>query len=178
MLRYSIDSGLVENAGAYWLARSLIFFPIAMCINGDTIVDVHFQHLLQAHMAMGAVATLVGSTRDNQPHTGAIEVSLDGWVRAIHEDEQDRGKIIKRSAICSYYSNSGVYVFDRERIEEVWPKRFRVGKLEQGLLKYLASKHMLWAYDNGTKFLLDIGVPKRLAEAKKQLIHISKFFPL
>lgn len=177
-LSYSVDSGLVENAGAYWQARSLISLPTVICINGDTIVDVSFEHLFRSHITSRAVATIVGSMREDQPHSGAIEVGLDGWVRAIREDEQDRGAIMVKDATSRYFSNSGVYVFDRERVAQNWPAPFQTGKLENGLLKHLASNRILHLFDNGTRFLLDIGTPERLSGVGKRMDQISKLFPL
>lgn len=178
IIRYSVDSGFVENAGALWHAKSLIScFPIIVCVNGDTIIDVDIHHLVMAHISVSALATLVASSRDDQPHPGAIEVGLDGWVQTIREDEQDKGLVIARTTGCRYYSNSGIYVFDRARLEKIWPQQFRVGKIEQGLLKHLASQRMLWAYDNAARFLLDFGTPDRLLEARQRLNEISKFLP-
>lgn len=175
-VRYAIDDGTVENAGALWNALPPLEAPLLVCINGDTVVDVDLVRLLRAHRYWMPAVTLVGSTRDDQPHPGAIEVALDGWVRAIREDDQDRGMIITRHPGRRYLANSGIYVVDRKRLSVDWPVELRRGKLEQGILKYLAGKGCVWAYDNGERFLLDIGVPERLERAKQRLADIARFF--
>jgi NDP-sugar pyrophosphorylase family protein len=175
---YSIDTGLVENAGALWQALSQVRTSVMLCINGDTIVDIDFQDLVDHHVASGCIGTVVTSSRTDQPHPGAVEVGLDSRVRAIREDEQDRGIAIRQEAGFRYCSNSGVYVFDRARLENDWPLRLRIGKLEQGLLQHLASKTQLMAYDNDVRFLLDIGVLDRFQKAISLAKEISRFFPL
>ncbi|TFB09858.1 hypothetical protein E3V36_05525 [Candidatus Marinimicrobia bacterium MT.SAG.2] len=176
-VKYTIDNGEVENAGALWNALPDLHTPLLLCINGDTIVDLNLPNLINAHIRSGAVATLVGSTRNNQPHPGAIEVSLDGWVNDMHEAAQDRGEQVIVAPSSARLSNSGVYVFDRTEIKNNWKPEHRTGKMEQGLLPYLASKRLLWAYNNGNRFLLDLGEPERLEEALLNLQRISGFFP-
>ena len=128
-----------------------------ICINGDTVVDVDFQNLVRAHVWCEGTATLVGSTRDDQPHPGAIEVGADGWVKGIYEFEQDEGKSVGLHSDSIRMSNSGVYVFNKKRLHCHWPPQHRVGKLEQGLLRLLAWKRLLWAFPNGDRYLLDLG---------------------
>lgn len=177
-VKYAVDSGEVESSGALWNALPALYSPLLLCIYGDIVVDVDFRKLLNAHTHSGAAATLVGSTREDQPHPGGVEIGIDGWVREIHEAAQDRGELIIVSPTSIRLANSGVFVFDREAIKKAWPPEQRTGKLEQGLLRTLAAKRMLYAYQNGNRFLRDIGEPGRLAEVKKELARVMPFFPL
>lgn len=177
-VQYSIDSGLQENADALWVATSLIHTPLALCINGDTLIDINFDQLLHSHIISGAIGTLVASTRTDQPHPGAVEIGLNGWVKDIHEADQDKGKVIIPSPFSLWGSNSGAYVFDFQRLLQNWPTEFRIGKIEQGLLRYLARKGLLWSYNNQDRYLLDIGTKDRLQHARDTLAAIAKFFPI
>jgi NDP-sugar pyrophosphorylase family protein len=174
---YSIDSGEVEAAGALFKAYKMLHTDLLLCVHGDVIVDVNYKSLLNFHVHMGAVATLVASERKDQPHTGATEVSLNGWVKDIYEAEQDVGFSIKPSQHSLHLSNSGIYVLDRKNFYNSWSKNQRVGKLEQGILRTLAHKNMLAAYINGDNFSLDIGTPERLKKARESIEQITKFFP-
>lgn len=175
-VRYSVDDGNVENAGALWAALPLTDTSLMICINGDTVVDVDFQNLVRTHVWHRGVATLVGSTRDDQPHPGAIEVGADGWVKGIYEFEQDEGKSVDIPSDSIRMSNSGVYVFDKKRLHRHWPSQHRVGKLEQGLLRLLAWKRLLWAFPNGDRYLLDLGTEARLQQARSDINQIGSFF--
>ena len=175
---YSIDSGLVENAGALWSALPTIDSPLVLCVNGDTIVQVDITSLLHAHICNGALATLVGSTRLDQPHPGAVVVRPDGWVHDIYEKEQDEGFLPGSPLQMMRLSNCGVYVFDRCQLKRHWSPCYSIGKLEQGLLKSLAAKRLLWAYPNSDRYVLDLGTEERLANARASLNEISTFFPI
>lgn len=177
-VQYSLDSGLLENADALWRATSLTHTPLLLCINGDTLINIDFGQLLRAHIISNAIGTLVTSTRTDQPHPGAVEVKIDGWVKDIHEEEQDTGKIITPTPSSVWLSNSGVYVFDFHRLLPHWPSELQIGKIEEGLLRKLARDQVLWSYNNSDKYLLDIGTQDRLLRARDTLSDIARFFPL
>jgi NDP-sugar pyrophosphorylase family protein len=178
IVEYSIDSGEEETAGALFKAYKMLHTPLILCIHGDVIVDVNYSSLLQFHLHMDAVATLVVSERLDQPHVGGTEISLDGWVQDIHEAEQDTGSLITLSQYSLNLSNSGIYVLDRERFYERWIETQRIGKIEEGVLRTLAHKRVLAAYINGERFSLDVGTPERLKRAMETIDQIRKFFPI
>lgn len=173
-VRYSVDSGLRENADALWRARNLVHTSLAICINGDTIFDINFTELIQRHMQCGTVATVVASEREDQPHPGGIEVSPDNIVEDLNEWAQDRQIRIIRSPFSRSYSNSGVYVFDMARLMKDWTIEDRAGKIEQGLLRTLAARRRVSAMLNGNRYLLDLGMPERLMMARSQLGSIAR----
>lgn len=177
-IEYSMDSGEVEPAGALYKAYKMLHTQLLLCIHGDVIVDVNLRSLLSYHINMNAVATLVASERQDQPHSGATEVTLDGWVKDIHEAEQDLGHSFITSQNSLRLSNSGIYALDRKKFYNNWTKSQRIGKLEQGILRTLAHKHMLAAYINGDRFSLDIGTPERLKQARENIEQIKEFFPI
>ena len=175
-VRYSFDSGMKENADALWRARAHIRTQIAICINGDTIFDIDFCKLVQAHLHGGATATLVASNRVDQPHPGALEVAPDGKIVDLHEQAQDLGVATPRLSTSKAYSNSGVYAFNMRSLEKLWLRKHRVGKIEQGLLRSLAAGKDLTAMRNGDRYLLDIGTPERLKTARLEIDSISRVF--
>jgi len=149
-----------------------------LCVNGDTIVDLDFRSFIQAHARYGATASLVVSTRADQPHVGGVAIRLDAWVDDILEAEQDRNAMIIPQRHLRYGANSGVYVMDKQRLVVDWPVEFRTGKSETGILRHLARRRCLWAYDNGARYLLDFGTPERWRRINNDLSIISQFFPL
>jgi NDP-sugar pyrophosphorylase family protein len=174
-VQYSIDSGLQENANALWHARSFIYTPFAIGINGDTIFNVNFEELFRAHVRNKAIATLVASARTDQPHAGALEVSSDGTVVDLHEWLHGRKVFIEKSQFSRRYSNTGVYLFEADWLKRPWLPEHRSGKLEEGLLRSLASERKLHAFQNGSKFLLDIGTPERLGIARSANAEVFRF---
>lgn len=175
-IRLSKDSGTVENAGALWQAMSLIDTNMILCFNGDTVADVNYRILVREHIKRRSVVSFVVSSRTDQPHPGAVVLRTTSWVKDIIEEEQDRAKSVSRKRDLRYMSNSGVYVINRDRLREDWPMRFRTGKLETGLFRYLARKHRVWAFDNGRRFLLDFGSPDRLKKLEREMDRIEKLF--
>lgn len=177
-IRYAVDTGDVENAGALRNAWPDLHTPLLLCINGDVLFDVDIDKLIASHVWSGATATLVASSRLDQPHAGGIEVGISGWVRDIHEADQDQGKVIVASPTSVLRSNSGVYVLDRRKVDQNWPARYHIGKVEEGLLRWLAKENRLWAFDNGYRYLLDLGTPDRLRRAFSTIWQVVPFFPL
>lgn len=177
-LGYSHDPGTIENAGALLWALPGIRTPLILCVNGDTIVDLDIEAFLDFHLASGATASLVASTRWDQPHPGAVEVMPSGFVRDIHEVSQDCGSVYSVHPQSRGFANSGVYAFDAARLRREWQSALRPGKIEQGLLRNLAWRRELRAYVNEDRYLLDIGTPAGLEKAQGELETIGRFFEL
>lgn len=173
---HSFDSGYFENADALWKSLKLVNTSLILCINGDTIVDVDFTQLIKVHIQKGLVGTLVGSRRNDQPHPQAVEVDFDGKVIDIHEKAQDLREEIVFSKGAKRFSNSGIYVFDLIRLKKLWVQNEKKGKLEEGLLRTLAKNKELFSYDNKQRYLIDIGVPKRLEYVRRTYSQIARFF--
>lgn len=175
-VRYSTDDGMGENGGALWKATTLFLAEQIICINGDTILDVCLQRVLHAHLASGLLGTIVVSSRSDQPHPGAVVLSSQDRVMGFFEREQDAGAIQLSSQGGRLRSNAGFSIFDTKRLLEAWPIVYRSGKLEQGLFPYLVSRGQLNAYDNAERFLLDIGIPQRLDQARGRERFLRRFF--
>jgi hypothetical protein len=118
----------------------------------------------------------VASSRTDQPHPRAVEIGVNGKVVDIHEWAQDRKLKAQVSPYSNFYANSGVYVLDMARLDKHWPKEEQVGKIEQGLLRSLARGKELFAFENGSRYLIDLGTPERLTAARSQINLMSKFF--
>ena len=175
-IQFSKDSGTVESAGALWCAMDFIDTKTIMCLNGDTIVDVDYRVLIREHMKRRPIVSLVVSSRDDQPHPGGVVLGPNQWVKDITEEEQDRGKPVSRKNHLRYVSNSGVYVINGDRLRRDWPIRFRTGKLETGLFRYLARKNRVWGFDNVDRYLLDFGSPERLKKLRRDMDRIEQLF--
>jgi NDP-sugar pyrophosphorylase family protein len=177
-ITYSGDSGLVENGGALWRALPHVGTPLMLCINGDTVVDLDVSGFLHAHAASGATASLVASSRRDQPHPGAVEVGPDRWVCDLHEEAQDAGRDVLLRRNARGLSNSGVYAMQPGPLRHDSPALARGGKIEERLLRNLAWRGELWSYENGDRYLLDLGVPERLEQSRAELDRINEFFGL
>jgi NDP-sugar pyrophosphorylase family protein len=101
---------------------------------------------------------------------------MSGTVVDIHEWAQDQKVTFQVSPFSKFYSNSGIYVLDIQSLSHQWSDKERVGKLEQGLLRSLARRNALFAYQNGDRYLIDLGTPERLSAARAQINTISRFF--
>jgi NDP-sugar pyrophosphorylase family protein len=116
-------------------------------LNGDELIDVDFEALLEAHRGHGGAATIVVAPLP----TGFGVVELD--------DDRVRG--FDEAPRLPYWAHAGVHVLDEEAIERL-PER---GDHERTTFPELAAEGKLYAYRHEGTWLT-VNTPKdlRLAE--------------
>jgi NDP-sugar pyrophosphorylase family protein len=122
-----------------------------IAMNGDELVDVDFEALLERHRATGAAAT-VTVARPTLPF-GVVELGDDDVITGFSEG----GRI-------PYWVNCGVYVLSEEAIER-FPDR---GDHESSAFPELAAEGRLRAYRHEGLWLT-VNTPKELRRAREHV---------
>jgi NDP-sugar pyrophosphorylase family protein len=122
-----------------------------IAMNGDELVDVDFEALLERHRATGAAAT-VTVARPASPF-GVVELGDDDVITGFSEG----GRI-------PYWVNCGVYVLSEEAIER-FPDR---GDHESSAFPELAAEGRLRAYRHEGLWLT-VNTPKELRRAREHV---------
>jgi NDP-sugar pyrophosphorylase family protein len=122
-----------------------------IAMNGDELVDVDFEALLERHRATGAAAT-VTVARPASPF-GVVELGDDDVITGFSEG----GRI-------PYWVNCGVYVLSEEVIER-FPDR---GDHESTAFPELAAEGRLGAYRHEGLWLT-VNTPKELRRAREHV---------
>ena len=118
-------------------------------LNGDELVGIDLQDLLDAHRSRGAAATIVVS-QVRSPF-GVVDVGADDTIAGFRE-----------APMLPQWVSSGVYVLDDECLARL-PER---GDHETTTFPELAAGGRLVAYHN-TSFWLTVNTPKQLREAEQ-----------
>lgn len=118
-------------------------------LNGDELVGIDLQDLLEAHRSRGAAATIVVS-QVRSPF-GVVDVGADDTIAGFRE-----------APMLPQWVSSGVYVLDDECLARL-PER---GDHETTTFPELAAGGRLVAYHN-TSFWLTVNTPKQLREAEQ-----------
>jgi Nucleoside-diphosphate-sugar pyrophosphorylase involved in lipopolysaccharide biosynthesis/translation initiation factor 2B, gamma/epsilon subunits (eIF-2Bgamma/eIF-2Bepsilon) len=126
--------------------------------NADTINNLDLRKLLKEHLQRAKGAT-ISLTRDSDAqNAGAFAVSGDGQILRSHEDLQPFGSGNPFTAWRG--ASTGVLVIPRLALLD--PRIEDASSLEQDIVPHLIDSIGLFAFDNGDRLCLDVGVPDRL----------------
>jgi NDP-sugar pyrophosphorylase family protein len=118
-----------------------------LAMNGDELVDVDFETLLDRHRATGAVATVTVAQPPSQ--FGQVDLTEDDVVTGFHETSR-----------VPYWVNCGIYVLSEEALAR-FPEK---GDHESTAFPELAREGKLRAYRH-TGMWLTVNTPKELRRA-------------
>jgi NDP-sugar pyrophosphorylase family protein len=121
-------------------------------LNGDEILDVNLDALLDEHRRAGAAATITVFPLVSP--FGIVEMSGDGFVSGFTEE----------SPRLPHWVNVGLYLLEPEALER-FPER---GDHERETFPVLASEHKLYAYRHEGRWLT-VNTPKQLRVAEEYL---------
>ncbi len=155
------------TASAIRQALKIASSPDILCLNGDTILDIHYGDVMAYHRASQHPMTLVSTDLHEVPNCGAILVDTNNIVLSFEEDEH--ADEAKERHLCAgrRVSNCGCYCI---RIKDVLPFIENAGgqSFEQDVLPKLVQNVTVQNYTNGTKTFIDFGVSARLEQAQQQ----------
>lgn len=145
--------------------------PAALCLNGDTMLDIDYSTVLEDHDRSSQAVTLVTSARSDAPNGGAVRVAADGCVIGFAEGPRAREHAARAAAwrfgrdrADRFESNCGCYAVDTaELISELRARGDQ--SFEHETLPRLAAAGMAAATPAGSRFFLDFGTPDRLSRA-------------
>jgi NDP-sugar pyrophosphorylase family protein len=80
-IAYSAEDPLLDTGGGILHARSLLGDQRFVVLNSDSIIDLDLRALVAAHVARGAVATMVLRRDREQARFGEIEIDVQQRVR-------------------------------------------------------------------------------------------------
>ncbi len=139
------------TAGAVKYAAALIRSDPFIVVNGDSLIDINPNELLEFHAAKQGWATITLASAGARNDVGFVTIDSHAQITAFTE---------KRPGMVPQYHNAGVYVFGQAVLGEI--PEHRPSSIETDLLPALLSKRVFGFVSNLP--LYDIGTPKRLAE--------------
>jgi NDP-sugar pyrophosphorylase family protein len=127
--------------------------------NGDELLDVDFEALLEQHRDTGAAATIV-CAQVRSPF-GVVDLQADGTVTGFRE-----------APLLEQWVNSGVYVLDAEALERLPEK----GDHEATTFPELAVEGKLRGFRH-TGVWLTVNTPKDLRRAEEYMAEHPEWYP-
>ncbi len=137
------------TAGAVKQVERLIRSDPFMVVNGDSLIDVDPNELLEFHAVKQGWATIALASADARHDVGFVTLGPHGQVTAFLE---------KRSGQASPYHNAGLYVISKAVLAEI-PER-RPLSIESDVLPGLLPRGVFGFVSDAP--LYDIGTPERL----------------
>lgn len=135
---------------------------IIVC-NADTINNLNLRSLLHQHLQRAKGATIALTRRSDAQNALAFAISGDGQILRSLEDLQPFGR---GNPFTDWRgASTGVIVIPRLALLD--PRIAEALSLEQDLVPHLIDSIGLFAFDNGERLCLDIGVPQRLKQMQK-----------
>lgn len=138
------------TAGAVRQASRFIRSDPFMVVNGDSLLDLDPNALLEFHAAKRACATVTLVDASARADVGFVALDRDAKITAFAEKQPDA---------ASRYHNAGVYVFERALLEDI--PEDRPSSIETDLLPSLLPRGVVGFVSDAP--LYDIGTPERLA---------------
>lgn len=157
-LRYSREPEILGTAGgirkaARWLAQGSF-----LILNGDILVDVNLDRLVEFHHRKRALATMVLRKDPDPDAWGAVEVDEQGWVRQI------LGKLDACGERLTKLMFTGVQVMQPRALDYVPARGF--ASLIDTYLAMLRQGERVFGYPM-RGYWLDIGTAARYREANE-----------
>lgn len=152
-VRYAKEEKKLGTGGAIQNAMGYVTTSPFFVLNGDILLD-NFSPQEMAHRFHKGMAGVLLSVRvpDIRPY-GEIVADNDGKITAFHE---------KQSICRAGYINGGVYLFN-QTIADTFPRDQESFSVEQDVFPKVSNLYTLESDANW----VDIGVPERLAYARK-----------
>jgi D-glycero-alpha-D-manno-heptose 1-phosphate guanylyltransferase len=163
-VQYSIEQKLLGTGGAVKKAERLISGESLLVMNGDTFVDVELHKLVRFHQRRKAVATLAAVKGAGAGRYGSLSIDAKGRIRAFLE--KSGGNEMGGSETRRQLINGGVYVLEKGLLKNIRARG--PVSLEGKVFPSLLGRNCMYAFKTEAYFL-DIGVPKDLWRAQREL---------
>jgi len=163
-LRYSREDAPLGTGGALALALARHPSPLALVINGDSLIEADLRAFMEwfaQRPARGEAGALLLAHVAEASRYGRVAVDCAGAVTGFVEKGQSGPGFI----------SAGVYLLRPESLEGLQPGR--AASMEQDVFPALAAAGRLCALETRARFL-DIGTPESYAEAGRFLLGPDK----
>lgn len=131
-------------------------------VYGDTLFDIDVGHMLAAHVASGADATLLLHPNDHPADSDLVEIDASGRVQAFHGYPHPDGAELRNLV------NAAFYIVEKKALlawcdfpvpcdfaKDLFPAMVRAGAHISGYVSF--------------EYIKDLGTPKRLDKVEKHL---------
>lgn len=148
-------AGAVKEVEDYLRDDFLVFY-------GDVIMDIDLKSVIQYHLKMKPVATLVVHPNDHPYDSDLIEVNNEGKVIAFHS------KPHKQDIFLRNLVNAAIYILS-PRIMNFLPKGTYSDFGKDIFPKLVNAGEIIYAY-NTPEYIKDIGTLERLEEVERDIV--------
>jgi D-glycero-alpha-D-manno-heptose 1-phosphate guanylyltransferase len=159
-LRWVVEAEPLGTAGAIKNAQPLLREDCFLVLNGDTILEVDYQRLIEAHCEQRALATLALRPSGSAGRYGSVRLATDGRITGFYEKAPEANA----AAAEEGWISGGVYAFSQGIFERIPPAP---ASLETQVFPSLVGEGLHGVPCDG--YFLDIGVPEDYARAQVEL---------
>lgn len=150
---YVVEDEPLGTAGPLKLAKNFLKEAFVM-INGDTLIDVKIDEVVNFHKKMGGLATIMLVESEETESRGIVKLDGEKIVEFLEKPEEDERRLI----------NGGMYIVEPGLVDMVPEGRCMI---EKDIFPKLASQGKLFGWTGNVK-ILDMGTPERLEKAIKE----------
>jgi NDP-sugar pyrophosphorylase family protein len=159
---YSIESTPLGTGGALRNALSQMEANCALIMNGDSYTDADLRLFSICHQNTNADVSVLVVPANGRTDCGLVSVDSDGRILGFRE---------KQSASGKQYVNAGIYVVNKQILDEI-PTGIQVSLEAELFPQWLGeSKHLRAFHYPGQ--CIDIGTPDRYREAQVTLANVE-----
>jgi mannose-1-phosphate guanylyltransferase len=159
---YSIESTPLGTGGALRNVLSLMKANCALIMNGDSYTDADLRLFSIGHQNTNADVSVLAVPPDGRTDCGLVSVDSEGRILGFKE---------KQSASGKQYVNAGIYVVNKQILDEI-PTDIQVSLESELFPQWLReSKHLRAFHYQGQ--CIDIGTPDRYREAQVTLANVE-----
>lgn len=168
-----IEDGLLGTAGALKNAEGKIIGSPFLAMNGDSMLDVSLEKMVDFHTLKKAVATIAVVDAPRTGRYGRIVTDGADEITGFLEKRGGDDETAETSASQTRgFINGGLYVFNREILDMIPPQPHQGVSLEKDIFPRLAGRGLFGFETHG--YFLDIGVPEDYVRAQ---IELAQRFP-
>lgn len=131
-------------------------------VYGDTLFDLDIAHMMAEHERTGADATLLLHPNDHPADSDLVELDTAGRITAFHSYPHPADAWLRNLV------NAAFYIVER-RLLEPWTDRMAVGDFAKDLFPAMVAEGAQLHGHVTFEYIKDIGTPKRLDKAERQL---------
>ena len=156
-IEYLEEKEPLGNAGALFQLRDRLTDDFLL-LNADVMFDVDFDRFVQAHKALGGLATLF-SHPNNHPYDSGLIVADESHAVTKWLTKDD-----ERPTYYHNRTNAGLHILSPKLLE--LPIDTPKVDLDRQILKPLAGTGQMFVYDS-PEYVRDMGTPDRYAEISR-----------
>lgn len=157
-----VDDGQPRGTAGAVMAGLDLMQERSLIVYGDTLFDIDVPHMLEAHLASGAEATLLLHPNDHPVDSDLVGLGLDGFVTAFHPHPHPPGANLRNLV------NAAFYVVERAALER-WRNVPTPNDFGQNLFPAMIDAGQRLLGYVSAEYIKDLGTPGRLDKVERHL---------